>query len=164
LGADPNLLNRVGLTPLHLACERRNSELIDLLLRFAASTKIPNFDGKLPFQMIADSQQQGQLQRWMNSILSFYISPSWAKHEPIITTDQRTSFRISFVNIDCQSMDGVLDQAELSSSLCKLLGHDQTTATPSQQMVLFQQWLDSDSDGKITFRDWFRWCGSWIAI
>lgn len=50
-GANPNLQNVNGNTPLHLACLRHDVEMIEVLLK-AEATEIPNNEGKLPRNLL----------------------------------------------------------------------------------------------------------------
>lgn len=47
-GAKPNQLDSEGNTPLHIASEKRNEEMMKLLVRNGADPKIPNKKGYLP--------------------------------------------------------------------------------------------------------------------
>lgn len=52
LGANANLQNSYGETPLHLACLRHDKEMIRDLLSAGANPNLRNKDGKTPFEMI----------------------------------------------------------------------------------------------------------------
>ncbi|RPB10722.1 ankyrin [Morchella conica CCBAS932] len=47
-GADPNVQDDDGMTPLHLAVSRRESVMIEILLRYGVNAMITNNDGILP--------------------------------------------------------------------------------------------------------------------
>ena len=164
-GADANAQNGAGNTPLHVAVQRQHAELIECLLRFAAATNVPNGDGLLPFQMLPEYAQQASAARWMNAVLSFYISPAWAKHEPILTRQHRADIRCSFDAIDRASGDGDVDVADLQQPFAELAMSSTDPCTCStEQLVAFRAWLDANGDGRVTYGDWFRWCARFCVL
>lgn len=51
-GANPNLANAKGNTPLHLACTRRDAPMIALLLSYGALPNIGNREGRTPGELL----------------------------------------------------------------------------------------------------------------
>jgi ankyrin repeat protein len=56
-GADPNIPNAFGWTPLHLACQidTRNKRIAELLLEHGACPHVLTRDGRSPMDLLADS-------------------------------------------------------------------------------------------------------------
>ena len=50
-GANPNIQNKFGNTPLHVAYKFNSSLMINLLVQYNANKQIKNIDGLLPWQM-----------------------------------------------------------------------------------------------------------------
>ena len=50
-GASPNIQNKFGNTPLHIAYKCNSSLMINLLLQYSANKQIKNFEGLFPWQM-----------------------------------------------------------------------------------------------------------------
>ena len=68
-GANPNLQNKEGNTPLHLAYIRRDFQMIDLLIRYNADKEIQNHDGKTPQELLHCNDEQRE------SVLRLTVSP-----------------------------------------------------------------------------------------
>ena len=50
-GADPNIQNIIGNSPLHIAYKNDNSFLINLLVEYHANEKLKNIQSLFPYQM-----------------------------------------------------------------------------------------------------------------
>ncbi|KAJ3499107.1 hypothetical protein NMY22_g19539 [Coprinellus aureogranulatus] len=61
-GADPNIRDRLGDTPLHNSCHEGRPEMAEILLKFKADPTVRNKNGKTPLQ-IASNPEISQLLR-----------------------------------------------------------------------------------------------------
>ncbi|GLV36665.1 Ankyrin [Carabus blaptoides fortunei] len=66
-GADVNLGNNDGITPLHAACRNGNVTVVEILIKHRADTNIQEFNGYTPLHCIALSNSVEALQLLLNT-------------------------------------------------------------------------------------------------
>lgn len=57
-GADPNILNRCGFSALHIACIRRDREMVEALLIAGANPSLPTRDGRSCMELLELSHEE----------------------------------------------------------------------------------------------------------
>ena len=57
-GANINMKNNDGNTPLHLALKRKNKKIIKILMDNKAALDIPNSDGDIPFEYFTSEMKK----------------------------------------------------------------------------------------------------------
>jgi len=73
-GADPNVQDNEGWTPLHAVCQYGFTDVAKLLLKHGADPGIPNVDNELPVDLIDDNEEMNEL--LLSDFSSSYPSPS----------------------------------------------------------------------------------------
>ena len=87
-GADPNISDKDGITPLHIACMRRDIKMIELLLEYRANPNEIDKAGKQPlnYAMWIGDQREGY--RVNKSRIQGMISPIILKEEDYLNSDK----------------------------------------------------------------------------
>jgi ankyrin repeat protein len=90
-----NLQNDAGNTPLHLACLRRDSAMIQSLLKAGANTMLKNREGQLPIELLEWDYDSAQHKLW-ETIVAFRLD----KHEHAESLEKT---RLAFLNFQSHS-------------------------------------------------------------
>ena len=69
-GADPNLQNKKGQTPLHYAAYNNNPKIAKFLIEHDADVNIPNKNGLTPYQLTDNKEIKNIIQRKLSGSLS----------------------------------------------------------------------------------------------
>src|SRR5581483_9172828 len=80
-GFDPNVPDRDGETPLHLAVRANSVEVLDVLLKAGAGTDVRNFDGETPMDLAIAHRDDAARQGLIKCLLRFGARPA---HEAAI--------------------------------------------------------------------------------
>ena len=60
-GANPDITEDYGFSPLHFACQDMKEEAIQLLVKYGAKTNIGNFNEETPFDLFKNSLNEKQI-------------------------------------------------------------------------------------------------------
>ena len=74
-GADPNIRDYKGQTPLHAAAESNKPELAKLLLEYGANPNIADYEGKTPLHIATEAKQESY--ELIKLLLEHGANPNW---------------------------------------------------------------------------------------
>ena len=88
-GADPNLTDYSGWTPLHFAVDNDALELVRVLLEYGGDLTIPNIFGRTSVDLI----RSDEMRQLVNTFREYReaeeaIAPSWDTVDGTIATDE----------------------------------------------------------------------------
>ncbi|XP_062407357.1 ankyrin repeat and SOCS box protein 2-like [Sardina pilchardus] len=124
-GADPNMANHLGESPLYKACERETEEIVELLLMFGAKVSQADVKGETPLHIAVQNQNLGICKRLVTAGANVRARNTYGI-EPLFKAAQIGSTEVLNILIehgaysDCQARDGATPLFEASKN-----GHEE---------------------------------------